>query len=333
MKTMKRSGLGALLALALAVVPASGQDVERDCRCVDADGNEIERCTCFTMPDVQGLIADMRGSFGRPRLGVSIDPAQAAERDAEGALVTDVMEGGPAADAGLEPGDVITRVDGVSLTASMGVEAEEDFDLDSSVPVQRLLAVTRELEPGESVEVEYLRDGQLQTTVVEVEDLSGRWGRNAVVAAPGWDQERFREQLRSLTDGARTWHLRRDAPGGSRYRLRVEPDGGELRFFGPGGGAQTFGEGLYRDGLRLTEVNPGLGAYFGTEEGVLVLDVERGSPLGLQAGDVVLRIGSRDVTSPERFRRVLASYGDDEDIEFHVLRDGSEITVTGRFRY
>lgn len=327
MKMMRSGALAALLALAAVAAPAAAQDVDRgECRCVDADGTEIEHCTCFRTPGVEALI-DRLGAFpsGQPRLGISIDPRQSARRDAEGALVTDVLEDGPADRAGLRDGDVITSVDGVSLTSPMASEAEEVFDLDDSIPVQRLLAVTRDLEPGQTVEVEYLRDGRRQTTMVDVEDLSGRWGA-ASVMAPDWNQERFRDQMRALTDGARS------------FRLRVDPDvhgdGSEAIVLGGARNGFFFdGGGLYRDGLELAEVNPRLGSYFGAEEGVLVLETGRSSGLGLEAGDVVLRVGSRDVDTPERFRRIVSSYGDDEDIDFHVLRDGREIVVTGRLRY
>lgn len=315
MKMMKRGGLAALFAVAAMVAPVSAQDFERDiereCRCVDADGTEIERCTCFRTPNVEALVTRM-GAFapGRPRLGISIDPRQASSDDAEGALVTDVLEDGPADRAGLREGDVITSVDGSSLTTPFSADVEEDFDLDDSVPVQRLLALTRQLEPGETIEVEYLRDGQRQTTMVEVEELSGRWGDFSMTAP-------------------------------SSFRMRVGPDQ-EAHFFGdrgssvvPGSGRSAFflRDGMHADGLELAEVNPGLGEYFGTDEGVLVLETGRSSGLGLEAGDVVVRIGARDVTTPERFRRILSSYGDDEDIDFHVLRDGDEIVVTGRLRY
>jgi hypothetical protein len=321
MMTMKRGGLAALVALALSAAPGAAQEMETECRCVDPDGNRIERCTCFQAPDVEGMIAQFRAmSSGTPRLGISIDPTQGAATDAEGALVLDVMEGGPAEEAGLRAGDVITAIDGASLVASTGAGNEADFDLDRSVPVQRLLALTQELEPGESVEVEYVRDDRQQTTTVDVEDLAGRWGQEVTVRAPEWDVDRFRAQMRGLADGARS------------YRLRVAPRS-EMHFFGDSAPQVFSGGELYAGGLELAEVNPGLGEYFGTDEGVLVIEAGRGSRLGLEAGDVVLRIGSRSVTSPERFHRVLASYGDDEDIDFHILRDGSESVVTGRLRY
>jgi hypothetical protein len=322
MKTMMRGGVAALFALAMAAAPGNAQEVERECRCVDADGTEIERCTCFRAPNMEALV-ERFGAFsaGQPRLGISIDPEQGAGSDGEGARITDVLDDGPADRAGLREGDVITSVDGVSLTSPMAAEVEASFDLDESVPVQRLLAVTRGLEPGESVEIEYLRDDRRQTTMVEVEDLAGRWG-DFTVMAPRWDQERFREQMRTLTDGARS------------FRLRVAPEG-EAHFFGtPGPGAVVLrGGGLHADGLELAEVNPRLGAYFGADEGVLVLETGRSSGLGLEAGDVVLTIGDRAVSTPERFRRILASYGEEEDIDFHLLRDGDEIVVTGRLRY
>jgi S1-C subfamily serine protease len=44
----------------------------------------------------------------------------------------------------------------------------------------------------------------------------------------------------------------------------------------------------------------------------------------------VTRIGDRPVTTPDGMRRILQSYGADEDITLHVLREGSVTTVTGR---
>jgi hypothetical protein len=328
---MMRSAIGVLAAVALSVAPAAAQQSDQECRCVDADGNAIERCTCFRSPEMnfEGLYGRLADVTGRPRLGVSIDATQSAGRDAEGAYVTDVMEGGPADEAGIRAGDVITSVDGHSLTSSMGADEEEDFDLDRSVPVQRLLAITRELEPGTSVEVEYLRDGRRQTTMVEVDDLSDRWGLPAV-ALPRWN-ERMRDRIRTPLDDERDWPRVPDQDIGRQFFFRGGPGGPDVRVFGPD--REILISGLHRDGLRLAEVNPGLGAYFGTDEGVLVLDVERSSGFGLQAGDVILRIGARAVDTPDRVRRILSSYGDDEDIEFHILRDGAERVVTGRLRY
>jgi S1-C subfamily serine protease len=339
-KTSGRSGLRALVAAvgvfaALAVVqPAAAQSVTEDCRCVDADGNDIEQCSCFRAPRIDALISGFAFGVNRPRLGISLDAGQAAGRDAEGVLVTDVLTGGPADEAGIREGDIITSLDGNTLTESIGADDERDFDLDQSAPVQRLLALARDLEPGQEVEVEYLRDGDRQTTMVHVEDLSGRWGSRVTVAGPRWDAEHFRDEMRTLTDNVRSWQSLAPAPGADgRVRIRsgLAPD--VLRLYGGGSGPGVWPGSLHRDGLELAEVNPALGAYFGAEDGVLVTGVARSSGLGLEAGDVVLRIGERAVTTPDRFRRIFASYGDEEDINFHIMRDGAETVVTGRLRY
>jgi len=63
---------------------------------------------------------------------------------------------------------------------------------------------------------------------------------------------------------------------------------------------------------------------------VLISDIDEDSPLGLRPGDVILRVGDREATSPERVRRILESYGDDESVTFRVRRQGSELDVLGR---
>ena len=327
-----------LLVSAPMLVSPEGLEAQQSresCRCVDVDGNEIENCMCFRAPRIDGILGAI-GFDSRPRLGISVEVTQGARYDAQGALVSDVMDGGPADDAGIRDGDVIVGIDGQDLTESMGADEERDFDLDESIPVQRLLAMVEQMEPGQRVEIEFERDGRRQTTVVEAEDLSDRWGAEPMLA---FDSERLRDQIRSLTEGARDFRLRedwRDRDGDVRLRF----DGpGQYRFFGPGdapmvmGGRGFFQDGLEQDGLELVELNSGLGAYFGADEGVLVASADPDSSFGLEAGDVVLAVGDRAVTTPERFRRIVSSYGDEEAIDFRVLRNGTEQTVTGQRRY
>lgn len=325
--------------LAVTAVTSSPGQVERlaaqaertECRCVDADGNEIENCSCFRTPQIEGLLSRYGMAQQRPRLGVSVDQGQPARFDADGALVTEILGDGPADLAGIRDGDVIVSLNGQSLTESIGADRERSFDLDGSAPVQRLLALARDLEPGQDVEIEYLRDGTRERTTLEAEDLSDRWGSTTVTARPMWDAERFRAQMRSLTDGMRRRGFHSDAPDHD-VRLHLEGrERGEARVLGGDGFLYGFGGGLARQhGLELVELNPGLGAYFGTDSGVLVIDVDASSELGLQQGDVILRIGDRMVETPDRVRRIVSSYGFDEEIDFLVLRNGDEITVTGR---
>ncbi len=326
MRTGWRSGAGRILVcVALAAAVSAGAvgaqqnqqqsrspDGSRDCRCVDDDGNPIDNCTCFRMPDVEAMVRP----FTRPRLGVSVSTSQGEDLDRQGARVTDVLDDGPAADAGIREGDIITSVDGRSLFEPLDPDVERGFDLDESVPVQRLLAIARDLDPGQQVQVAYLRDGQSHTTTVEARRLPASAFSYGV---DGWDPERFRAQMQRLNEGLKGFDFRVDSLGGHVRALR-----GAMPLPMMGGIAAR------RYGLQLVELNEGLGRYFGTTQGVLVTDVDDDSTLGLQAGDVVLGVGARDVDTPERLLRILGSYTSDEDVTLRVRRDDRELEVRGR---
>lgn len=333
----------ALVAFQVAASPpdASAQSRRQECRCVDADGNAIENCQCFVIPDVPDMAEafawspDREFAFSfrtaRPRLGLTVSTEQDEALDAQGARVNNVMAEGPAADAGLREGDIITSVDGRSLGQPLADEVEEDFDLDGSIPVQRLLAIARELEPGQTVEVGYLRDGEAHTATVEADDLSDSW--------QAWARQ-FREELQPRLEQLRSEigpHMERFQ---RELRPRIDEMGEQIREqarqWEQNGWAFGDFEPLGRDGsfarygLRLTELTPGLGAYFGTDHGVLVTDVDDDSPLGLRAGDVILRVGDREVTRPERVLRILAGYDAGDSVTFRIRRQGNEIDVMGR---
>ena len=305
------------LGAALCAAPARAQQNDRrndqttDCRCVDADGNPIDHCTCFRMPDVQAMAMP----FNRPRLGISVSTSQGADLDKQGAQVTHVLDDGPADQAGIRENDVITSLDGHSLIQPLDAGVEKGFDLDQSLPVQRLLAIARDLDQGQKAQIVYLRDGVSHTATVEARDLPMSMSFN--YSMPNWDPERFRAQLRDLNDGARDLTARAD----SLARIRVTD--GYAPFVVGGLTARRYG-------LTLIELNEGLAHYFGTADGVLVTDVEKDSTLGLQAGDVIQSIGSRDIDTPDRVLRILGSYTGDESITFRIRRDGKQIEVQGR---
>ncbi len=64
-----------------------------------------------------------------------------------------MSEGGPAQQAGIEPGDVIVGIDDVEVAT-----------------VEQFLAKLREVEPGEAVPVRVLRDGEVEEVPVVVAD-------------------------------------------------------------------------------------------------------------------------------------------------------------------
>lgn len=345
----------ALLAAALASTsPLSAQNkdtrAERDCTCVDKDGKEIDHCVCLRSRSGGNwmALASPDDTPQRARLGVTVSSAQGADADAKGAEIQSVNEDGPAAEAGLEVGDIVTRIDGKSLFEPLDQDTERDFDLDASIPVQRLLAITRELEPGQEVEVEYLRDGKAHTTTVEARMMKA-WDFQILRGDAGILSDRMRD----IADRMR--ELRLSVPeGGRRFELAMPEGGHTFRFEGPEGGsfrmwsdslrADTTGTprfrvrtvpggGLYflrgEDGLDLVEMNPGLSSYFGTDKGVMVSKVDEDSTLGLKAGDVVLSVDGRTVEDAGHLRRILRSYDPDETISFRIMRQKRETTVEG----
>jgi membrane-associated protease RseP (regulator of RpoE activity) len=309
-----------------AMGPVSAQERARadDCRCVDRDGNPIENCHCLRTPRV--VVATPFPSRGA-RMGISLDSEQSQADDAVGARITSVMEDGPAERAGLRTGDVVTRVDGHSLLQPLDGNTERGFDLDRSIPVQRLIALARELEPGAEVEVEYRRDGEPRTATLEARDLSP-WGVR--VLGPDWDADAMAERMRDLSDRIRDRALIYEGPGGARgFQLENAPESGAFRFRSGDPGVSGFLWRMGGEGLELTEMKPGLASYFGTDHGVLVTEVDESSELGLEPGDVILSIHGRDVDTPSQVRRILASYGENETVSFRIMRQKQERTVEG----
>lgn len=59
---------------------------------------------------------------------------------------------------------------------------------------------------------------------------------------------------------------------------------------------------------QFNDLNPQLGSYFGTDRGVLVIQVLSGTPCdeaGLAPGDVVTHVGDTEIDSVGEFRMVL----------------------------
>ena len=99
----------------------------------------------------------------------------------------------------------------------------------------------------------------------------------------------------------------------------------------PGGGAlsYTFALGGGLANLELAPLNPDLGLYFGTAEGVLVINLPKESTLGLKGGDVILSVDGRKATTPGSLLRILRSYEPGEGFKFEVMRNKARTTVTG----
>ncbi len=96
------------------------------------------------------------------RLGLDVDT---------GALVREVVQGGPADEAGLEAGDDTIRFQGIGVEAGGDVITAVDGDpIDRNADLPRIIAL---LEPGDEVTLDIIRDGdeeQLEITLGDRED-------------------------------------------------------------------------------------------------------------------------------------------------------------------
>ena len=72
--------------------------------------------------------------------------------------------------------------------------------------------------------------------------------------------------------------------------------------------------------MQLATLTPELGAYFGAQEGLLVVRGPQSDALGLRDGDVILDIGGRKPTTPEHAIRILSSFEEGETLRINILR-------------
>jgi len=218
--------------------------------------------------------------------------------DAEdGVRVLGVSPGGPADESGVSVGDVVLSLDGISLVGS-GTES----------PSQTLMEQVRAVQPGDTVQLTLQRDGR----ELEME----------LVAAP----RAFFSENRPSRSGGRAAPIRQDSSSrGANFR-------------GPGrDGARDGGRDGARDGgrwrgMELVELTPALGAYFDTEQGILVVRAPRNDTLELIDGDVILEINGRVPTSTEHAMRIFGSFNTGENLALRVMRNGRQETLEIEFQ-
>lgn len=259
----------------------------------------------------------------RVRLGVSLVGTQDEETDQQGALVQDVMMDSPAEKAGLMDGDIITHVDGHHLLDALPGDKEEDLDAEASLPVQRLMALAQELEDGQEVEIRYLREGSPETTVLEAAEMEDP---NVIVLR---GDRGPRGVVRMAPDAGNVWTF--SDPDRKAISLHLSEMEGLKRLEESGEFPRILelAQGGSRFGVEVTMLNPALGSYFSTEEGVLVLAVEDDSPLNLVPGDVIQAVDGRTVGSERALWRILRSYDAQEAFTLTVVRQGRSIDVEG----
>ena len=237
----------------------------------------------------------------RGRIGVLVNTVSDSASDRYGARIDAVTPGGPAEKAGLKAGDIITRFNGTSLARS----ASTDVDEDESAPGHRLVELAHDLDPGDTVKIEYRRGAETKNATLVADE-----GSFAMAFGPNMREMEMPKMPLIMGDG--------------------EGDGDGMHFgFGQGMGmGMGFCMGDAWCDLDLVTLNSDLGDYFGTKEGVLVIKASDDSTLPLKSGDVILSIGGRKPTSPSHAMRILRSYDAGETVSIEIMRHQRRSTLS-----
>ncbi len=207
--------------------------------------------------------------------------------DGEGALVNRVVADSPAAEAGLQDGDVIVSFDG-----------------DRVRDAGELTDAVRAARPGDRAPVVVIRDGAKKTIKVELGSRKAPLGR----LAP--DLKALQEKM-----GDRMLYLHQEKGDGEApmmWTMADEPSAyigiqmGELteqlgRFFGAPDG----------EGVLVNEV----------------VDDSPAARAGIEAGDVILRADDRPLGGPDDLRKALRKAEPGDRLDLTILRDHAERTL------
>jgi S1-C subfamily serine protease len=240
----------------------------------------------------------------RGMLGMAVTPAT------RGLQVGAVTPGGPAERAGLQAGDTITAVDGQPV-GSLDVASE---------------AALREARAGKPIELTVDREGMSHMIRVTPERMQPQDWQATVRAAQEAARQatasvqspEFRRQLQHSIDAAMksAADAIKDASVASAAAVRAGRD------------SRAWGAILSPWwGLNLAPLNPGLGSYFGTDRGVLVLSRDDRRFPGLQAGDVITAVDRASVMQPEDVLRNLRGSKGDRRVRMTIHRHGKTVMV------
>lgn len=206
-------------------------------------------------------------------IGINIGGEQSRT---DGVEVKGVSPSGPAEQAGLKTGDVLTAIDGKTLA--------KGADRSSG---RQLVEYLRGVQPGQSVKVDYLRDGKKATATIKTiaaEPPMLRMLREHGPMMEGMHMPMMEEMMGGPARGFRSLEL-----------VSITPKLG-----------QYFG------------TDKGL---------LVVRAPDNGAKSKLEDGDVILTIGGRTPENPRHAFRILGSYQPSEKVKVEVLRQRKRMTL------
>jgi C-terminal processing protease CtpA/Prc len=258
----------------------------------------------------------------------------------EGVEIIGISPDGPADRAGLQTGDVLVSLRGTELVGD-----------DSGR--EKIYDIMDDVGDGEELAVEVLRDGEsLQLTIVAEKREPSSWQSmihlSDVDVIPGPDGEREviveRIEIPEIDRAALEARVaemaeklkEREMLHAMRLPKDVAIDGDwEFEFHEFSDLADDalreanvwFGL-PYSQGLELATINEGLGAYFDTDHGVLVIRAREDNAYQLRSGDVILKIGPTAVDSPSDMMRALRELEPGTEITIEIKRDRRDMSLS-----
>ncbi len=273
----------------------------------------------------------------RPVLGVIL-----GDRTDVGIRVLGVSPDGPAERAGVKAGDIVVALGGRVLAAvddtgnaRNGLKVALQ-DIKAGEPV--VVSVERGSDTLDLTVVPELREPLTWQSVIRfpaAPTAPGADGNTITIErtiVPEIDTEALAEQIKNMRieieERRALMESETDAPRAdvNRYEFRFE-DGSGMGSFALHDAYAWFGMPL-ASGLQLAAIEPGLGAYFKTDRGVLVLKAKEANDLLLKAGDVILSVRGTEVNSPADFMRALREFEPGDELEMDIKRKRRNKTLT-----
>jgi hypothetical protein len=228
---------------------------------------------------------------GGPGLGIVLAPNAAST----GVKIAAVTPDSPAMKSGIRTGDVLLQVNGKAIVGN-GNDA-----------VENARSMIGELKEGQVVKLKYARQGKTYDASVKAGEIQRvmAFRRDDM---PGDGEHWKHEDIEHLLPPGVDMEVQRIGPHGDCGKGKKDC------------GMPKIYEAFRWNGLNLASVDSGLGRYFGTQQGVLVVS-SSDDLKNLQSGDVIQKVGGAAVASPRDVMRALRDKDAGSQVKFDLLRD------------
>jgi hypothetical protein len=254
------------------------------------------------------------------------------DSDESGAQVLGVSPDGPAERAGILQGDVIVAIEGEPLATADGENAGLVMhELMEGVEVgdDLLITVDRDGETLEYTVTAELREPFGWASIVRLPSVPHAPGAPVIIErieVPEIDREKLEEKMRNLREEIERARVVIETRRGEGLHHVPETWAFEFDNLSEIGGEAMMGANLWfgmpmTRGLKMAEIDRGLGEYFKTDRGVLVLKAKEDNELQLQSGDVILEVGGTAVDKPADVMRALRGLKPGSDLVIGIIRD------------